>query len=345
MTLVAPELAATVLERALARGGDLAELYAEARRGLRAVARRRPCRASPGRARAGRVRPRRSGRVELLRLRRRHSRRRTSCGWRSPWRRRCAARPAGRRRSRRRRARTAIRWRFIPRTSRRGARPTCCGRARSAPAPPAPEVARCGSATASRGGCVEVYNSDGRAAADDRTRIRLSVQVVARRDDRVETGTDTRGGHAGFELLEDDPEQVADERRAPGAHAARRRRRAERAAAGRGGQRLRRRAPARGRRPRPRGGRGPEGRERLRGQDRRPARRAVRDRLRRRRAARTSGAATASTTRARRRSAPRSSRTAGSPPTCTTCCARGTTASSRPATAAASRSATCRSRA
>ena len=34
--------------------------------------------------------------------------------------------------------------------------------------------------------------------------------MVARRDDRVETGTDTRGGHAGFELLEDDPEQVAE---------------------------------------------------------------------------------------------------------------------------------------
>ena len=34
MTLVAPELAARVLKRALARGGDTAELYAEARRGF-----------------------------------------------------------------------------------------------------------------------------------------------------------------------------------------------------------------------------------------------------------------------------------------------------------------------
>ena len=34
MTLVAPDLAASVLERALARGGDFAELYAEARRGF-----------------------------------------------------------------------------------------------------------------------------------------------------------------------------------------------------------------------------------------------------------------------------------------------------------------------
>jgi TldD protein len=57
---------------------------------------------------------------------------------------------------------------------------------------------------------VEVFNSDGRAAADDRTRLRLSAQVVARRDGRVETGTDTRGGHAGFELLADRPEEVAE---------------------------------------------------------------------------------------------------------------------------------------
>jgi TldD protein len=58
---------------------------------------------------------------------------------------------------------------------------------------------------------VEVFNSDGVAAADDRTRIRLSAQVVARRGDRVETGTDTRGGHVGFELLEEDPEHIAAE--------------------------------------------------------------------------------------------------------------------------------------
>ena len=57
---------------------------------------------------------------------------------------------------------------------------------------------------------MEVYNSDSRAASDDRTRVRLSVQAVARRDDRVETGSDTRGGHAGFELLETDPEEVAE---------------------------------------------------------------------------------------------------------------------------------------
>jgi TldD protein len=57
---------------------------------------------------------------------------------------------------------------------------------------------------------VEIYGSDGRAAADDRTRVRLTAQVVARRDDRVETGIDTRGGHVGYELLEENPEEVAE---------------------------------------------------------------------------------------------------------------------------------------
>ncbi len=56
---------------------------------------------------------------------------------------------------------------------------------------------------------VEVYNSEGLASADDRTRTRLSVQAVARRDDRVETGSDTRGGHAGFELVAGAAEEVA----------------------------------------------------------------------------------------------------------------------------------------
>ena len=61
---------------------------------------------------------------------------------------------------------------------------------------------------------VQIFNSDGVAAADDRTRVRLGVQVVARRDGRVETGSETRGGHAGFELVGDSPEEVAEPRRA-----------------------------------------------------------------------------------------------------------------------------------
>ena len=62
----------------------------------------------------------------------------------------------------------------------------CDERARGSPAEVA--QARIGYAESRRQ--VEVFNSEGRAAADDRTRVRLSVQVVARRDDRVETGSD-----------------------------------------------------------------------------------------------------------------------------------------------------------
>ena len=133
-------------------------------------------------------------------------------------------------------------------------------------------------------------------------------------------GRDTRGGHAGFELLESDPEEVAER----AARKALTLLDAVDAPTGRlpvvVGQRLRRRAAARGGGPRPRGGRDPEGRERVRRQARRAARRAVRDRLRRRRSGPASGAATGSTTRARPRAAPRSSRTGDSPPTSTTCC-------------------------
>ena len=49
---------------------------------------------------------------------------------------------------------------------------------------------------------VTVANSDGRFASDQRTRVRLGVQVVARRNGTVETGFETLGGHRGFELVE-----------------------------------------------------------------------------------------------------------------------------------------------
>ena len=49
---------------------------------------------------------------------------------------------------------------------------------------------------------ITVANSDGRLAADDRTRVRLGVQVVAARDGTVETGFETLGGHRGFVLVE-----------------------------------------------------------------------------------------------------------------------------------------------
>ena len=59
---------------------------------------------------------------------------------------------------------------------------------------------------------VLVANSDGRFASDDRTRVRLGVQTVARRGDRVETGFETLGGHRGFELVDGGAgEEIADQ--------------------------------------------------------------------------------------------------------------------------------------
>jgi TldD protein len=56
---------------------------------------------------------------------------------------------------------------------------------------------------------VSVANSEGLLSGDDRTRTRIGAQAVARRGDAVETGAETLGGHRGFELLEDDPGEIA----------------------------------------------------------------------------------------------------------------------------------------
>ena len=58
---------------------------------------------------------------------------------------------------------------------------------------------------------VAIANSDGLFSGDDRTRVRIGVQAVARRDGTVETGAETLGAHRGFELLEDDPGQIAEQ--------------------------------------------------------------------------------------------------------------------------------------
>ncbi len=57
---------------------------------------------------------------------------------------------------------------------------------------------------------VTVANSEGLLSGDDRTRVRLAAQAVARRGESVETGMETLGAHRGFELLEDDPGSVAE---------------------------------------------------------------------------------------------------------------------------------------
>ncbi len=56
---------------------------------------------------------------------------------------------------------------------------------------------------------VAVANSEGLFSTDDRTRVRIGAQAVARRGERVETGAETLGGHRGFELFDDDPTAIA----------------------------------------------------------------------------------------------------------------------------------------
>jgi len=56
---------------------------------------------------------------------------------------------------------------------------------------------------------VAVANSEGLFSGDDRTRVRIGAQAVARRGDRVETGAETLGAHRGFELFDDDPASIA----------------------------------------------------------------------------------------------------------------------------------------
>jgi TldD protein len=208
VTLIDPELAARVLERALARGGELAELYAEARGGFAiTLDDGRVERPQGGRERGACVRVVQGdstyyGHVDglaeqdLLRV----------AGSVSEGVRGQAAVPAALRAVE---AGTRHEVAMPPEEveARRKAEllRACDKRARAAGAEIA--QARIGYAESHRQ--VEIFGSDGRAAADDRTRIRLSAQVVARRDGRVETGTDTRGGHAGWELLEDRPEEVA----------------------------------------------------------------------------------------------------------------------------------------
>ncbi len=56
---------------------------------------------------------------------------------------------------------------------------------------------------------VTIYNSEGLAVGDDRIRVRLAVQAIAAREGRIENGTETLGGHVGYELIADDPTKVA----------------------------------------------------------------------------------------------------------------------------------------
>jgi TldD protein len=209
MTLVEPALATRVLEHALARGGELAELYAEARQGFSiSIDDRRVERPQGGRERGACVRVVQGessyygyvdGLEEADLLRVADSVAQALRGdRRQPARLGAAAATSGHPVRTRPETVEAVRKAELLRA--------CDERARAAGADVS--QARIGYGESRR--TVEVFNSDGRAASDDRTRVRLSAQVVARRDGRVETGTDTRGGHAGWELLETNSEEVAE---------------------------------------------------------------------------------------------------------------------------------------
>jgi TldD protein len=209
VALVDNELAGRVLERALAHGGDFAELYAEDRRGFGlSLDDGRVERPSGGRERGASVRVVRGeaswfGHVDgleegpLVELASSVAQavRGEARGVESPPPAAAVARhpiaeaPEG-----------------VPAARKADLLRSCEERARAA----GDDVAQATIGYAESRRSVEIYNSEGVAAADDRTRVRLSAQVVARRGERVETGSDTRGGHAGFELLADDPEEVAE---------------------------------------------------------------------------------------------------------------------------------------
>jgi TldD protein len=80
-------------------------------------------------------------------------------------------------------------------------------RARSA----GPEIAQASASYSEGRRRVAVFNSEGLEATDDRTRVRLGAQVVARRNGTVETGFETLGAHRGFELLDGDPARIAEQ--------------------------------------------------------------------------------------------------------------------------------------
>ncbi len=209
MSLVDPALAARVLERALARGGDYAELYAESRRGFAiSLDDGRVERPQGGHERGACVRVvsgestyygHVDGLAEADLARVADSAAQALHGdARGPARLSAAEPVEGHP--------VEVRPEQVDVQRKADLLRACDERARGLAA----EVsqARIGYAESRRR--VEVFDSEGGAAADDRTRVRLSAQVVARRDGRVETGTDTRGRHAGWELVATEPEEVAE---------------------------------------------------------------------------------------------------------------------------------------
>jgi len=209
--VIASELASDLLSHALARGGDLAELYVEERTGLGlTLDDRRVERPQSGREIGASIRVVQGdstyfghvdglGEEDLRRVAESVSQA-VSGGRREPQALSAAAEPA---------EAYDIRQRpeEIDSASKADILRACDEAARSA----GDEVTQVTVSYVENRRRVQVFNSDGINAADDRTRVRLGAQVVARRNGTVETGHETRGGHAGFELVANQPEQVAQE--------------------------------------------------------------------------------------------------------------------------------------
>ena len=210
MTLIGPELAARILERALAHGGDFGEVYAEDRYGFAlGLDDSRLERPQTGTERGASVRVVQGdatyfGHVDglaepdLLRVAESVSQAVRAGDARAP-----AALGAA--------SAETVHPIAEPPEDVEAARKAemlraCDERARGV----ADSVAQVTASYAENRRVVEIFNSDGVAAGDDRTRVRLGVQVVARRNGRVETGHETLGGHIGFEILAADPAAVAE---------------------------------------------------------------------------------------------------------------------------------------
>src|ERR671923_530483 len=208
MQLVDNELAGRVLERALSRGGDFAELFCEERRGFTlSIDESRVERPQSGSERGAGVRVidgevTRLAHVDGLRE---ENLLRAADG---------LASALGGERNRPVALATAeapdlqeieVDPASVPAERKAEVLRALDERARSA----GPEVAQVSASYSEGRRRVAVFNSEGLAASDDRTRVRLGAQVVARRDGTVETGFETLGAHRGFELLDGDPARVA----------------------------------------------------------------------------------------------------------------------------------------
>jgi len=209
VSLLAPEIAQAALSRALARGGDWAELYAEERTGFavslddRRVERPQTAREVGASIRVVSGEATYFGHVDglaepdLLALADSVSQAMRQEARNAAMPSAVHPRPA---------YEVAERPEDVPAERKVALLRACDETARGAGA----EVTQVSATYAEGRRVVAIFNSGGFAAGDDRTRVRLGVQVVARRDDRVETGHETRGGHAGFERVSERPEELAE---------------------------------------------------------------------------------------------------------------------------------------